>query len=111
MIDNSRVNNAISRIGALFGIALLGIIMVHSFDLELDRRLARQNPPAEVLSLLAEQRERLAAAQLPDRFGEKVRAALKREIDQPSVFGFRRVMLTAALLASAWVARKMIDSK
>ena len=85
MIDNSWVNNAMSR----------------------------QNLPAEVLSLLAEQRERLAAAQLPDRFGEKVRAALKREIDQPSVFGFRRVMLTAALLAlaSVLVARKTIDSK
>jgi hypothetical protein len=92
---------------------VLGIIMVHSFDLELDRRRARQNLPAEVLSLVAEQRERLAAAQLSDRFGEKVKAALKREIDQSFVFGFRRVMLTAAVLAlaSALVARKTIDSK
>jgi MFS family permease len=32
----SGVNNAVSRIGALLGIAVLGIIVVHSFDRELN---------------------------------------------------------------------------
>jgi hypothetical protein len=37
----SGVNNAVSRIGGLLGIAVLGIIIVQSFNQELDRRLAR----------------------------------------------------------------------
>ena len=51
----SGVNNAVSRIGGLLGIALLGIIIVQSFNHELDRRLARIEISPEVRRSVDEQ--------------------------------------------------------
>lgn len=107
----SGVNNAISRIGGLLGIAVLGIIMVQSFNQELDRCLARIKVPAEIRQSIAAQRDRLAGAELPSRIDEPMRAELKRAFDESFIFGFRLVMLTAAVLAlaSAYVALKLIE--
>jgi MFS family permease len=107
----SGVNNAVSRIGGLFGVAVLGIIMVHSFNRELDRRLATMDVSTEVGRLIGAQRDRLAGAELPSSTDKRTRAALKQAIDESFVFGFRLVMLTAAGLAlvSALVALKVIE--
>lgn len=109
----SGVNNAVSRIGGLFGIAVLGIIMVHSFNGELDRRLAREEMAPEVRGAIDEQRVRLAGADLPVTIDERTRAALKQTIDESFVFGFRLVMLTSAglALASALVACRVIENR
>ena len=58
----SGVNNAVSRIAGLLGIAVLGIIIVHSFNRELDRRLARMDLAAEVRRAVDAQRVRLAGS-------------------------------------------------
>jgi EmrB/QacA subfamily drug resistance transporter len=109
----SGVNNAVSRIGGLLGIAVLGIVIVHSFNHELDRRLARMEIAPEARQFLDEQRVRLAGAELPSSIDERTRAALQQEIDESFVFGFRVVMLTAAGLAlvSAVVAFTVIENK
>ena len=109
----SGVNNAVSRIGGLFGVAVLGIIMVHSFNGEMDRRLARMELAPEVRSTIDEQRVRLAGAELPATIDAPTRVALKQAIDESFVFGFRLVMLTAAGLAlvSAFVAFRVIETK
>jgi EmrB/QacA subfamily drug resistance transporter len=109
----SGVNNAVSRIGGLLGVAVLGIIIVHSFNRELDRRLAAMENPSEVRQFIDAQRDRLAEAELPSRVDERTRAKLKRVIDESFVFGFRHVMLAAAILAlaSAYVAFKVIENK
>jgi MFS family permease len=109
----SGVNNAVSRSGGLLGIALLGIIIVQSFNHELDRRLARIEISSEVRRSVDEQRVRLAGAELPLTIEERTRTALQQAIKESFVFGFRIVMLTATGLAlvSAVVAFTVIEKK
>jgi EmrB/QacA subfamily drug resistance transporter len=109
----SGVNNAVSRIGGLLGVALLGIIIVHSFNGELDRRLARVDLAPEIRRFIDEQRVRLAGVELPSGIDERARVALKQALNESFVFGFRRVMLTAVGLAlmSAFVASTVIEKK
>jgi EmrB/QacA subfamily drug resistance transporter len=107
----SGINNAVSRIGGLLGVAIFGIIMVHSFNGQLDRRLTRMGLPASVRSVIDQQRVRLAGAEIPLSIEQEMRAALAEAINDSFIFGFRLVMLVAAGLAlvSAWVAFKLID--
>jgi EmrB/QacA subfamily drug resistance transporter len=109
----SGVNNAVSRIGGLLGIAVLGIVIVHSFNRELDRRVARMDVPPEVQRSVDQQRDRLAGAELPSHIDERTRTELKQAVNESFVFGFRLVMLTAAALAliAAFVAFKLIENK
>ena len=102
-----------SRIGGLFGVAVLGIVMVHSFNGELDRRLARMEATPEGRRVVAEQRVRLAGAELPFSLDDRARSELQQAINKSFVAGFRLVMLAAAGLAlvSAFVAFKVVDNK
>ena len=78
----SGVNNAVSRIAGLLGIAVLGIVIVHSFNRELDRRLARLDLPPEVRRSIDEQRVRLAGAEFLPASTSETRAALKQAIER-----------------------------
>ena len=108
----SGVNNAVSRIGGLLGIAVLGIVIVHSFNSELDRRLARMDLTAEVRRSIDEQRNRLAGAEPPSSIDGATQMAAKQAISESFVFGFRRVMLAAVglALASAFTAFMVIEN-
>jgi EmrB/QacA subfamily drug resistance transporter len=103
----SGVNNAVSRIAGLLAIAVLGIVMLQSFNHALDARLADLNlPPAAQKSLEAE-RAKLAGADV-SRTPPEVRTSLREAIDRSFVDAFRRVMLIGAALAlasaiAAWV--------
>ena len=109
----SGVNNAVSRIAGLFGIAVLGIIMVQSFSRELDRRLAPLDLSPEARHSVDEQRGRMAGAEFASRIDERTRSALKQAIDESFVYGFRLVMLTSLglALASALVALTVIKNR
>lgn len=108
----SGVNNAVSRIAGLLGIAVLSIVIVHSFNRELDRRLAPMDLSPEVRGVIDAQRVKLAGAELSSSAEERLRLALKQAIDESFVFGFRLVMLTSLglALASALVAFTMIGT-
>jgi len=97
----SGVNNAVSRIGGLLGIALLGIVIQQAFNHKLDQRLARLPLALEVRRSIDEQRIRLAGAESPSGIDSQTRQALKEAIDESFVFGFRLVMLVASGLAVA----------
>jgi EmrB/QacA subfamily drug resistance transporter len=125
----SGINNAVSRTAGLMAVAVLGIVMLHTFNSQLDRRLAMlaDNPGVttdssevksassgvkaispEVKEALAAQRNRLAGAELPRDLDPAQARALKQAINQSFVAGFRRVMAVAAVLAllsavSAWL--------
>jgi ABC-type multidrug transport system fused ATPase/permease subunit len=106
----SGVNNAVSRVGGLLGIALLGIVIVHAFNRELDHRLVRPDIPPEVRLSIDEQRVRLAGARLPASMDDETRVALRQAINESFVGGFRMVMMMAVglALASALCAWLMI---
>ena len=95
----SGINNAVSRIGGLLGIAVLGIVVLHAFNRELDQRLARLDIPPEVRRSIDDQRVRLAGAELPPGIDDQTQVALRQAINESFVVGFRVVMMTAVGLA------------
>jgi hypothetical protein len=95
----SGVNNAVSRVGGLLGIALLGIVVLHAFNRELDQSLARLDMSPEARHSIDDQRVRLAGAELPPGIDDQTQMALRRAIDESFVAGFRVVMMTAVGLA------------
>ncbi len=109
----SGVNNAVSRTAGLLGIAILGIVILHAYSRELDRRLAPLSISPEVRSSIDEQRAKLGGTELPAGVNDETRVALRKAIDESFVFGFRMVMTTAAglALASALSAFMMIQGK
>lgn len=109
----SGVNNAVSRTAGLFGVAILGIVILHAYNRELDRRLEKLALAPEVRTLVDGQRARLAGAELPESVDNETRTKAKSAINESFVFGFRVVMLTAVglALASALSAFVMIEGK
>jgi len=109
----SGVNNAVSRTAGLLGIAILGIVILHAYSRELDRRLAPLSISPEVRSSIDEQRAKLGGTELPAGVNDETRVALRKAIDESFVFGFRMVMTSAAglALASALSAFMMIEGK
>ena len=96
----SGVNNAVSRTAGLLAIAVLGLIMLQTFNRCLDQRLSQLAVPVEIREAVNSQRIKLAAAEIPSA-AEPMRAAIKQAIDECFVCGFRRVMLVGCGLALA----------
>jgi EmrB/QacA subfamily drug resistance transporter len=104
----SGINNAVSRTAGLLAVAVLGIVMLHAFNSRLDSRLATLNLSPEAQQTLDERRTKLAATEPPESLDAATRETLKQAIDEAFVYGFRRVMIVAIVLAllsalSAWV--------
>ena len=109
----SGINNAVSRTAGLLGIAVLGIVILHAYGSELDRRLSVLSIPAEARKSIDEQRGKLAATEPPANLTDEKRAELKNTVSESFVHGFRVVMTIAAALAlaSALSAFMMIEGK
>src|SRR5258707_8243841 len=85
----SGVNNAVSRTAGLLGVAILGIVLLHAYNGELDRRLEKLSISPETRKLVDEQRARLAGAELPSSVDHETRTNLKSAINDSFVFSFR----------------------
>jgi MFS family permease len=109
----SGINNAIARTGGLLAIAVLGIVMVHAFNRELDRHVARLDVSREVTGTMNANRTKLAGFTLPEEIEPALRASLKQSIDDSFVVGFRQIMLIGAALTlvSALSAAVLITGK
>jgi hypothetical protein len=94
-------------------IAILGIVILHYYNIALDRRLASLPIEPEVRSFIDDQRARLGATELPASVNEQTRLELRAAIDESFVAGFRVVVTTAIVLAlaSALSAFIMIEGK
>jgi hypothetical protein len=104
----SGVNNAVARAAALLAIAIFGIVMDQAFGHALAAR-ARDWPVSPPVSAQVDaQRGRLAAIEVPPAATDAERLAVKAAVGGAFVYGFRWVMVVAALLAlasslSAWL--------
>jgi EmrB/QacA subfamily drug resistance transporter len=107
----SGVNNAVSRVAGLLAIAVLGIVMLQSFNRVLDTRVADLNLPVAVQKSLDAERIKLAGADVL-RIPSELRAPVREAIDRSFVDAFRRVMVIGAALAlaSAITAWVLIDT-
>ena len=108
----SGVNNAVARGAGLLAIAVLGIVMLHSFDHSIDRRLADRNVPPAASQSLQAQRSKLAAASLPEDLDQITRQLIGQAIAESFVHAFRLIMAIGATLAvvSAIVAWLLIGT-
>lgn len=109
----SGINNAVSRTAGLLAIAVFGIVMLQTFNSQLDRRLGALDLPPRDRQAVDEQRSKLAGVEIPASSEPGRRQLLKAAVDQSFVAGYRRVMLVSMLLAllsgaSAWL---LIDGK
>jgi len=109
----SGINNAVSRTAGLLAIALFGFVLTLSFNATLDHEIAGWHAPAELVSAVMEQRQKLAGVAIPDGYPAEVAAAWKRAVDVSFVSGFRWVMSISAALAllSSLSAAVLIQGK
>jgi predicted MFS family arabinose efflux permease len=95
----SGINNAVSRVAGLMAVAVLGIVMLQTFNAHLDSVIWKFELKPEVRKALDEQRTRLAAADLSAVTDPAQREALRSQINESFVAGFRRVALVSSGLA------------
>jgi hypothetical protein len=112
----SGVNNAVARGAGLLAIAVLGIVMLHSFNHALDRRLAEQNVPAAAWQSLQTQRTKLAAASIPNELNQMTQQLVGHAIAESFVHAFRLIMAIGSALAAvsaivAWLLIGTADQK
>jgi EmrB/QacA subfamily drug resistance transporter len=103
----SGINNTVARTAGLMAVAVLGLVMLHSFNHQLDHRLSELKVAPEVKRSLDDERIKLAGAQVPGNLRPELQETLRQAIDDSFVAGFRRVMVIAVVLAlmsalSAW---------
>jgi EmrB/QacA subfamily drug resistance transporter len=108
----SGINNAVSRTAGLLAVALMSVLVLHVFNRELDRQLAKARLAPEVVAGLDAERAKLAAAEAPPDVRAPDRAAVQQAIAASFVAGFRRMVMVAVglALASALIALAMIGS-
>src|SRR3989475_4887745 len=109
----SGINNAVSRLAGVLAIAILGIVMLGTFNRHLVPNLAQINVSPEIQQELKAQRIKLAAIEVPAKIDTATREAIRRSIDESFIAGFRLVMLIASglALASAATACLVIRSR
>jgi EmrB/QacA subfamily drug resistance transporter len=107
----SGINNAASRVAVVVAIALFGVIFALMFNRSLDGNLARAQLPPAVVETIEQQRNKLAAIELPVNVDADVKAMARQAIAQAFIDGFRVIMIIAALLAlaSALIAWALIE--
>ena len=95
----SGINNAVSRTAGLLAVAVFGVVFVKRFDRALDRAVTAIPLSPAARSIVAEQRSRLAGADL-DGVDTATRAVLRRAFDEAFVSAFRTTAVLCAVLAA-----------
>lgn len=95
----SGINNAVSRVAGLLAIAILGVLMLHTFSRRLDQRLAVMQIDTGTRQLVYAQRVKLAGLELPANVNSEIRSELENAVADSFVAGFRVIMFIGAGLA------------
>jgi EmrB/QacA subfamily drug resistance transporter len=114
----SGINNAVARVAGVLAIAVLGSVMVKTFDSHLERGLARLNLPSNIVEQLRSKEGELARMEPPQGL-DAGRAQKTQEVISTSfLFGFRVVLLccaglsaASALVAGALIGRTILATK
>jgi EmrB/QacA subfamily drug resistance transporter len=96
----SGVNNAMSRVAGLLGIAVFGWLMALVFEPRLQENLGASGVPPDVVAAVWAQRDKLAAIAPPPHSADAARAAVQAAF----VAGYRAIMAVSAVLALASAA-------
>jgi predicted MFS family arabinose efflux permease len=104
----SGINNTVARAAGLLAIAVFGVVMLHTFGANLDRRLAQIQIRDEVRQSISVQRVRLADVELPPHVDAQTGKKLESAVAGSFISGFRLIMLISATLAvlsalSSWL--------
>jgi EmrB/QacA subfamily drug resistance transporter len=97
----SGINNAASRIAIVVAIAVFGIIFAFAFNASLANNLRRAQSPPAITQIVEQQRDKLAAIELPANLEAGVKAAAQHAIAEAFIAGYRWIMVISALLALA----------
>jgi EmrB/QacA subfamily drug resistance transporter len=109
----SGINNAVSRLAGVLSIAVLGIVMLTTFDRQLSSRMAGLDLSPQIRQQIESERVKLAAIEIPQELDSRLREEIRRSVDGSFVAGFRVVMFVAACLAvlSSITAKLLIEDK
>ena len=104
----SGINNAASRVASLLAVAVFGLIMASMFERGVHSRLEQAAVTTQLAEAVEQQRNKLAAIELPESIAADDKALARQAIAEAFVAGFRAIMLICAILAlasaaSAWV--------
>lgn len=95
----SGVNNAVSRVAALFAIALLGAIVVSVFSTSLTKALETSSLSQPAREQILAQKNNLAEIVIPDTFSVAQKGETKTAIEDAFLAGYRWAIGIGALLA------------
>ena len=97
----SGINNAVARTAGLLAIAVMGIIVLHDFNLNLDIELDRINMSTELREQIDSERINLAGIKIPEGVEMVTAGKIQNAIKISFLSAFRLVMIISALLALA----------
>jgi EmrB/QacA subfamily drug resistance transporter len=95
----SGINNAVARVAGVLAIAMLGTVLIHSFDSRLEQGLSKLNLPASVVRELRASEGELRRMEPPQGLGASTASHIQDVISQSFRFGFRVVLLCCAGLS------------
>lgn len=97
----SGVNNAVARVAGLLAIAVFGVLLTRTFEMNIAPRLETLALSSSARSAIDRELHKMAGADLNalPSIGESQRVAVRRAIDEAFVSAFRLVMIVAAVLA------------
>ena len=97
----SGINNAVARTAGLLAIAVMGIIVLHDFNLNLDIELDKIEMSAELKDQIDSERINLAGIKIPEGVEMVTAGEIRSAINISFLSAFRLVMIISAFLALA----------
>ena len=109
----SGINNAVARVSGVLSIAVLGIVMVHTFRPHLENRISNLQLTDQAVKAIEAQETRLAALEPPAELDAGKQGEVRVAVKGAFQFGFRVVMMMCAGLglASAAIAWSVIPAR
>jgi hypothetical protein len=109
----SGISNAVARLAGVLAIAVFGIVMVKVFSTHLDRSLQRFSVAPEVVQQIRSKEIELAGMKLPKNLDADTSVAIKNDVSEAFLAGFRVVLFSCAGLAmgSAGIAWVLVRKK